>query len=203
MHPAHASAPAWRRLLSSRWRIALVVAVVAAIAVVVAPFARAADSLISQGKPVTASSVQSDDLAPSFVNDGNDGTRWGSQWSDPQWIRIDLGATATISQVTLQWEGAYGKAFQIQTSADDQNWANIYSTTTGTGGTQTLNVTGAGRYVRLYGTARATGYGYSLWEFQVYGSFDTGGGSRSQRRTQHHRHAGRSRGRNRDPLCLV
>ena len=38
-----------------------------------------------------------------------------------------------------------------------------------TGGTQTLDVTGTGRYVRMYGTARATPYGYSLWEFQVYG----------------------------------
>jgi beta-glucosidase len=46
----------------------------------------------------------------------------------------------------------------------------IYSTTTGTGGTQTLSVTGSGRYVRMYGTTRATGYGYSLWEFQVYGT---------------------------------
>ncbi len=41
----------------------------------------------------------------------------------------------------------------------------IYSTTTGTGGTQTLNVSGTGRYIRMYGTARATQYGYSLWEF--------------------------------------
>ncbi|MFG2041098.1 discoidin domain-containing protein [Dactylosporangium sp. NPDC048998] len=179
MHPAHTSAPTWRKLLSSRWRIALVAVVVAAVAVVVAPFARAADGLISQGKPVTASSVQSADLAASNVNDGNDGTRWGSQWSDPQWIRIDLGATATISQVTLQWEGAYGKAFQIQTSADDQNWTDIYSTTTGTGGTQTLNVSGSGRYVRMYGTARGSGYGYSLYEFKVYGSFSGGGGNPS------------------------
>jgi beta-glucosidase len=29
-------------------------------------------------------------------------------------------------------------------------------------------VTGTGRYIRMYGTARATQYGYSLWEFQVY-----------------------------------
>ena len=51
--------------------------------------------------------------------------------------------------------------------ADGTNWTTIYSTTTGTGGTQTLNVTGTGRYIRMYGTARATQYGYSLWEFQV------------------------------------
>jgi hypothetical protein len=35
---------------------------------------------------------------------------------------------------------------------------------------QTLNVSGSGRYVRMYGTKRATQYGYSLWEFQVYGA---------------------------------
>jgi hypothetical protein len=34
---------------------------------------------------------------------------------------------------------------------------------------QTLDVTGTGRYLRLYGTARATQYGYSLWELQVHG----------------------------------
>ncbi len=52
-------------------------------------------------------------------------------------------------------------------STDNTNWTTIYSTTTGTGGIQTLSVTGTGRYIRMYGTARATQYGYSLWEFQV------------------------------------
>ena len=76
----------------------------------------------------------------------------------------------------LNWETAYATAFQIQTSTDGTNWTTIYSTTTGTGGTQTLNVTGTGRYLRMYGTARATQYGYSLWEFGVYGT-SSGGGS--------------------------
>jgi hypothetical protein len=75
--------------------------------------------------------------------------------------------------VVLNWEAAYAKAFQIQVSADGANWATVYSTTTGTGGTQTLNVSGTGRYVRMYGTQRATPYGYSLWEFAVR----TAGGS--------------------------
>ena len=33
---------------------------------------------------------------------------------------------------------------------------------------ETLNVSGTGRYVRMYGTARGTSYGYSLYEFGVY-----------------------------------
>jgi hypothetical protein len=126
--------------------------------------------LLSQGQPATASSLQAAGYPASNAVDGNLSTRWSSASSDPQWLEVDLGATHTISKVVLYWEAAYATAFQIQTSADGTNWTTIYSTTTGTGGTQTLSVTGSGRYIRMYGTKRATGYGYSLWEFQAYGS---------------------------------
>ena len=127
-------------------------------------------TLLSQGHPATASSLENASFPASNAVDGNTGTRWSSAFSDPQWIYVDLGATHTISKVVLNWEAAYGKAYQIQTSNDATNWTTIYSTTTGTGGVQTLNVSGSGRYVRMYGTQRATQYGYSLWEFQVYGT---------------------------------
>ncbi|ACU72743.1 Beta-glucosidase [Catenulispora acidiphila DSM 44928] len=136
----------------------------------------AGTTLLSQGKSATASSTENAGTPASAAVDGNTTTRWSSAFSDPQWIQVDLGASDTISQVVLQWETAYGKSFQIQTSPDAAVWTSIYSTTTGTGGTQTLNVTGTGRYIRLYGTARGTAWGYSLWEFQVYGTTgDTGG----------------------------
>ncbi|MFD0331436.1 discoidin domain-containing protein [Streptacidiphilus monticola] len=102
--------------------------------------------------------------------DGNTGTRWSSQFSDPQWLQVDLGSVQTLCQVVLTWETAAGKAYQIQTSNDGSSWTTVYSTTTGAGGTETLSVSGSGRYVRMYGTARTTGYGYSLWEFAVYGA---------------------------------
>ncbi|MEO3926978.1 discoidin domain-containing protein [Micromonosporaceae bacterium B7E4] len=139
------------------------------------PAASAAPALISQGRPATASSTEGGALTASAAVDGNTGTRWSSAFSDPQWIQVDLGASATISQVVLRWEAAYGRAFQIQVSDNASSWNNVYTTTTGTGGTQTLNVSGTGRYVRMYGTARATGYGYSLWEFEVIGEFGGGG----------------------------
>ncbi len=132
--------------------------------------AAATTTLLSQGKTATASSLENSSFPASAAVDGNTGTRWSSSFSDPQWLEVDLGASATISQVVLNWETAYATAFQIQTSTDNTNWTTIYSTTTGTGGVQTLNVNGTGRYVRMYGTARATPYGYSLWEFQVYGT---------------------------------
>jgi beta-glucosidase len=132
--------------------------------------AHAADSLLSQGKPTTASSIENAGTPAADATDGNTGTRWSSAFSDPQWLDVDLGQSSSVHQVVLNWESAYAKAFQIQTSTDNTNWTSIYSTTTGAGGVQTLTVSGTGRYVRMYGTVRATGYGYSLWEFQVYGS---------------------------------
>jgi hypothetical protein len=126
--------------------------------------------LLSQGHPAGASSVQGDPWAAAYAVDGNLGTRWSSAWSDPQWLEVDLGATHTVTKVALYWEHAYATAFQIQVSDNGTTWTDIYSTTTGAGGLQTLPVSGSGRYIRMYGTARATQYGYSLWEFQVFGT---------------------------------
>ena len=131
---------------------------------------RSSGTNVALNKPATASSQENTSFPASKAVDGNTGTRWSSGFSDPQWIYVDLGATHAISKVVLNWEPAYAKAYQIQTSNDATNWTTIYSTTTSTGGVQTLNVSGSGRYVRMYGTQRATQYGYSLWEFQVYGT---------------------------------
>lgn len=126
--------------------------------------------LLSQGQPTTASSVENGSFVAANAVDGTTATRWSSAFSDPQWLQIDLGTTRTISRVVVDWETAYGKAFELQTSANGTTWTTIYSTATGTGGVQDLAVTGSGRYIRMYGTQRATQYGYSLREFQVFGA---------------------------------
>jgi hypothetical protein len=150
--------------------LGLVVVLIAAFFAVLAPSpAHAADQLLSQGRPATASSTENGTFPASAAVDGNTGTRWSSAFSDPQWIRIDLGSVQQLSSVTLNWEAAYATAFQIQTSTDANTWTTVHSTSTATGGTQNITISGSGRYVRLYGTARATPYGYSLYEFQVYG----------------------------------
>jgi glucose/arabinose dehydrogenase len=147
---------------------------VSGIMVASAAHSQAADPLLSLNKPTTTSSNESGSLNGPKAVDGNASTRWASaEGSDPQWIRIDLGATAKISQVVLKWEAAYGKAYKIQTSADGTAWSDVFSTTTGNGGTDDLAVNGTGRYVRLHGTARGTSYGYSLFEFEVYGTTGT------------------------------
>ncbi|WP_327287017.1 discoidin domain-containing protein [Streptomyces sp. NBC_01198] len=163
--PARTTRAAW---LAS----AAVLALIAALFSSARP-AHAAPSLLSQGKPATASSTENAGTPASAAVDGNTGTRWSSAAADPQWLQVDLGSSATLSSVTLNWESAYATAFKIQVSDNAQTWTDAYSTTTATGGTQTVPVNASGRYVRLYGTARATGYGYSLWEFQVYGTTGT------------------------------
>ena len=120
-------------------------------------------------KVATASSLENSGYPATNAFDGNLNTRWSSAYSDPQWIYVDLGATYNISEVVLYWETAYGKSYQIQVSSNATYWTTIYSTTNGLGGTEDLTgLSGTGRYVRMYGTARGTQWGYSLWEFQVF-----------------------------------
>jgi hypothetical protein len=124
---------------------------------------------LALNRPTTSSSNESASFTPNLAVDGNGGTRWSSAFSDPQWIRVDLGATRTITRVVLRWETAFGRSYQIQTSNDGTTWTTIRSTTTGAGGVEDFTVTGSGRFVRMNGTARGTQWGYSLWEFEVYG----------------------------------
>ncbi|MEU0879505.1 glycosyl hydrolase family 8 [Lentzea sp. NPDC005914] len=132
--------------------------------------ASAADPLVSQGKAVTASSVEGSGFEAAKAVDGSASSRWASaEGHDPEWLRVDLGSAHTISRVKLSWEAAYAKSYRVQTSGDGSAWTDVFSTSTGDGGTDDLTLSGSGRYVRVYGTARGTSYGYSLWELEVYG----------------------------------
>jgi hypothetical protein len=125
---------------------------------------------LALGRPATASTSYPG-LGASNATDGSLASRWSSQFSGSEWIYVDLGSVYTIHQVVLRWEAAYGRGYQIQVSDDASTWTEVYSTTTGDGGVDgiTLVSPASGRYVRLLGTQRATTYGYSLWEFEVYG----------------------------------
>ncbi|MEV6929756.1 discoidin domain-containing protein [Dactylosporangium sp. NPDC051485] len=177
--PGHRSgrSPASNRTLRYGVIALAVAALLCAYIVVVVTRANAAETLLSQGKPTTASSAENAATPASSATDGDTGTRWSSAFSVPQWLQVDLGSPQQVSRVALNWEAAYATAFQIQTSNDAATWTNIYSTTTGAGGNVSLTVSGTGRYVRLNATAKSTQYGISLWEFQVYGGSPSTPGS--------------------------
>jgi hypothetical protein len=112
--------------------------------------------------------------------DGNTGTRWESAYSDPQWIYVDLGAVKTVTEVRIDWQHAAAKDYRIDVSNDAVTWsAPVISQTGGIAVDHRIDdLTGfsvSARYVRMYGTARATQYGYSIWELTVYDGSSCGG----------------------------
>jgi len=139
----------------------------------ISPLAKAATGNLAQGAAAYAwaSSVQKASLSADAAIDGNSATRWSSAFSDAQWIAIDLGAVYSIDHVVLNWEAAYGKAYKIEISTNGTTWNPVLSVTNGNGGTDDL-VFGAtdARYVRMWGITRGTPWGYSLYEFEVYGT---------------------------------
>jgi beta-galactosidase len=130
-------------------------------------------------------------LGPENAVDGNLTTRWGSATAnaaptppvpgvDPSWLQVDLGSIQSFNTVIINWENAYATQYQIlYTSADpstNPTWNVAYTNNAGVGGTETLNFpTVTARYIRMNGIQRATQYGYSIYEFQVYNVAQCGG----------------------------
>jgi hypothetical protein len=122
---------------------------------------------LAKNKKVVSSSSTNGDA--SAINDGNPTSRWASRYSDGEWVYIDLGKEEVVNGVGLSWEDAYAKAFKIQVSTDASHWHNVYSTDDGRQGEQKImfpEVTA--RYVKMQGVERATYWGYSLYNFEVY-----------------------------------
>ncbi|MDI9584056.1 MAG: glycoside hydrolase family 3 C-terminal domain-containing protein [Acidobacteriota bacterium] len=121
-------------------------------------------------QPVQVSSVERDDTPPEAAVDDSLSTRWSSEHNDPQWIMVDLGQVRTINRVVLRWETAFGSAYTLEVSTDGANWKQVYATQTGMGDEESIAFEGVdARYVRLSGTKRGTPYGYSLYDFAVFG----------------------------------
>lgn len=146
----------------------------AGLVLVAALFAGATDNAQAQtnlaiNRPVVVSSTESTSLLGPRAVDGNRSTRWASvEGVDPQWIYVDLGSSQSLGRVVLRWEAAYARSYRVEGSNDAVNWTVLFSTTTGDGGIDTLTLSGSARYVRVFGTQRATPWGYSLWELEVF-----------------------------------
>jgi aryl-phospho-beta-D-glucosidase BglC (GH1 family) len=127
---------------------------------------------IALNKSVTVSSIEDNTLTGPNAVDGNGSTRWASaEGIDPQWITVDLGNTYSINRIKINWEAAYGKNFLVQVSTDNSNWTTLRDVQNNTSLINDYTgLTGTGRYVRIYGTARGTTYGYSIYDLEVYGT---------------------------------
>ncbi|ALV08779.1 di-heme oxidoredictase family protein [Roseateles depolymerans] len=124
----------------------------------------------------TSSATENNNNGPDKAVDGSLTTRWASAPDDAAWIQFDLGAKTPIGYMQLVWENAYGKEYSILVSDDGQTWYQLRYVAGGKGGTEEFfNLNANVRYVKIQGVARATQYGYSLFEvsFKSPGSDNT------------------------------
>jgi mannan endo-1,4-beta-mannosidase len=132
------------------------------------PVASIPEGSISLNKPVFASSTEAGSNLPENAVDGNLGTRWSSEYSEPQYIYVDLQNEYEIGRVYIEWETAYTRQYRIQVSNDASTWTDVHTEYNGDGDIDDIKLSAKGRYVRLYCMQRATSWGNSLFEFAVY-----------------------------------
>lgn len=128
--------------------------------------------LISHHRPAVASSTHDSAGPAANATDSAGDTEWASaDGPGTQWIRIDLGGVRKVDRVRLRWQQTYAKAYRVQTSLDGVNWADVYRTSAGDGGTDDLKrLDGSGRYVRILALERGgDSGGYSLSDVRAYG----------------------------------
>ena len=125
-------------------------------------------ALISLGASATSSAGGTANNAI----DNNDGSSWESTHGvDEVMLTIDLGQKRIFNTVQIRWEGAYGKAFTIDVSNDNDTWTTVKTvdeTLSGFPHEQTLEFAKTtARYIRFNGTQRGTQYGYNMFSFRV------------------------------------
>jgi len=127
---------------------------------------------LALGKPITATSIDCDfECGPELANDGNLSTRnacFGPL--DECAVVVDLQANYPLAEIKIFWEAACGKNYTIDASDDGAVWRTLAVVTNNAALNNDIAVSGNGRYVRMNGTERCIGYGFSMWEFEVYGS---------------------------------
>jgi hypothetical protein len=123
---------------------------------------------LALNRPAYASSA----VSPAYqAFDGNTGTSWSTAGLTPQYIYVDLGTTYSLCQVVLNWSAtAYASAFTIDVSSDASTWTTVYSVSSNSATTNTISLSTTGRYVRTSANTEATIFGFTINEFQVYGS---------------------------------
>lgn len=136
--------------------------------------------IIEDGVSVSASSIVGNHNAEKAIDGTLDNdSRWESTHGvDPQTFTIDLGSVKNVKQISILWENAAASDYKIEVSTDGVNYTEV-AVAEGLGARQRRddtillsNLTSA-QYIKITGTARATAYGYSIWELAVYGTDDT------------------------------
>ena len=128
---------------------------------------------LATGKPATCSGTENENaMGADKAVDGQMNTRWSSRFMDNEWIEVDLLDEYLLDSVVIYWEAAYATQYEILFSLDGIDYIVVQAVSGNQGGRvcHTLPVDAAARFVRIVCKARNTGYGSSIYEFEVYGS---------------------------------
>ena len=129
--------------------------------------------LLSQYRPVTASSSQVG-YFPESANDGKTSvTRWTANGGVyPSWWRVDLGSTCNITNTTISWFPGVAFQYRIETSTDDVNYTVVVDATANAVQNTTVDsFSVAARYVCVTVTGVTPSGGWAaFYECQVFGT---------------------------------
>ncbi|WP_318499901.1 glycosyl hydrolase 2 galactose-binding domain-containing protein [Formosa sp. PL04] len=95
---------------------------------------------IAKYRIVNQSSAMDANHTGHLVVDGDSSTYWEAHYKDEnQSLLIDLGTSQVINSINIEWGVNFATAYKIILNSDSSPDI-VYSTTTGTGGIQTLNI---------------------------------------------------------------
>ncbi len=121
-------------------------------------------------KPAESSSVN--DLQPvEYLTDGKANTRWESKHKeDNKTVTVDLESVIKLTDIIVNWEGAYASQYNVEVSTDKSSWTQVFATTSGSAGEERIIINNVdARYVRINCIKRGSAYGFSIYSVDVYG----------------------------------
>jgi len=139
---------------------------------------------VTTGKTVT---VSTESLSTNASNnqpkenavDGDESTRWGSQYRSPYydinspWICVDMEEIYKVSSLRIKFEAARPVKFHVQTSLDGENFTTVSTFDTPKSGWNEYEIDGTGRYIKILAeeciAISGTVYGMSIFEIEAYG----------------------------------
>jgi len=125
---------------------------------------------VATGKTAFALSSQGGFPASNAI-DGSTASRWLSNPQDVDSIYIDLGQSYDICKIAINWDASgYGKDYDLKVSQDGTNWTTINPVRGNTAVYNEYNGNVSARFVNMRGITRGTTGGYSITEFQVFGT---------------------------------
>ena len=118
---------------------------------------------------VAASSIHSPQYTPELALDGDMQTRWasGPAGKEPAWLEIDFGRQVAVHEMTIHWERALAKEYEIRLSMDRKTCQTLHRHSDNAGGKNRLTgLSGHGRYLRIVCCQPGQWGLYSIWEVE-------------------------------------